>query len=127
MGYTVFWNQLPFSDFTYENLLKLAPKVVRCSIEVTEWGFILRQSKEESACIERRPTQMTYVKTNRLPYTKDLMKVLILMVEYGAAENLGHDDTNMEPFLAALNEVHAIHKLVSYDMQKGYFIDKQYT
>jgi hypothetical protein len=55
------------------------------------------------------------------------MKVLILMVEYGAAENLGHDDTNMEPFLAALNEVHAIHKLVSYDMQKGYFIDKQYT
>jgi hypothetical protein len=121
MGYTVQWHQLPFSDFTYNNVLKLIPKVIQSNFIITEWGFIIGESDDDSSCIERKPTQMTYTKTNRLPYTKDFMKALILMVEFGAAKHLNHDDTNMSIYLNALEEVNAIHPLVSYEQQKTYF------
>jgi len=52
------------------------------------------------------------------------MKALILMVEFGAAKNLDHDDTDMSMFLNALDEVHSIHPLVSYEEQKMFFLEK---
>jgi hypothetical protein len=88
---------------------------------ITEWGFVIGDS-DDSSCIERIPTQMTFTKTNRLPYTKDFMKVLILMVEFGAAQHLHHDDSDMSMYLNTLEEVHAIHPLVSYEQQKAYFL-----
>jgi len=121
MGYMVHWEQLRFSDFTWSNLLKLVPKVVKCHFTQTTWGFVLSSSDDDSACIERYPTQITGQKTNRLPITKDLMKTLILMVEFGAAKGLDHDDSDMSMFLNALDEVHAIHPLVSYEEQKAWF------
>jgi|UniRef100_A0A6C0EPC3 hypothetical protein len=123
MGYTVSWQQLPFSDFTYNNILKLIPKVIQSKFETTEWGFIIGETVDDSSCIERNPTQMTFTKTNRLPYTKDFMKALILMVEFGAAKNLIHDDSDMSIYLNALEEVHAIHPIASYEQQKTYFKD----
>jgi hypothetical protein len=50
------------------------------------------------------------------------MKALILMVEFGAAQNLGHDDHIMTLYLEALDEVHTKYPLVSYDLQKAYFM-----
>jgi len=120
MGYTVHWEQLPFSDFTYNNILKLIPKVIQSKLTITTWGFIIGES-DDSSCIERNPTNMTFTKTNRLPYTKDFMKALILMVEFGAAMNLNHDDSDMSIYLNALEEVNAIHPLISYEQQKTYF------
>jgi hypothetical protein len=121
MGYMVHWEQLRFSDFTWSNVLKLVPKVVNCHFIQTTWGFVLSSSDDDSVCIERYPTQMTGSKTNRLPITKDLMKTLILMVEFGAAKGLDHDDKDMSMFLNALDEVHTIHPLMSYEEQKKYF------
>ena len=121
MGYTVDWEQLPFSEFTYNNILKLIPKVIQSKFVITGWGFIIGQSDDNSSCIERNPTQMTFTKTNRNIYTKDFMKALILMVEFGAAKNLNHDDYDMSIYLNALEEVHAIHPLISYEQQKTYF------
>jgi hypothetical protein len=121
MGYTVDWQQLPFTDFTYNNILKLIPKVIQSKFVITGWGFIIGESDDDSSCIERNPTQMTFTKTNRLPYTKDCMKALIPMVEFGAAKNLNHDDSDMSIYLNALEEVHAIHPLISYEQQKTYF------
>ena len=122
MGYMVHWEQLHFSDFTWSNLLKLVPKVANCEFTQTTWGFVLSEDEDSSVYIERYPTQITGQKTNRLPITKDLMKTLILMVEFGAAQALDHDDSDMSMFLNALEEVHAIHPLVSYEEQKAYFI-----
>jgi hypothetical protein len=122
MGYTVHWEQLPFSDFTWSTILTLVPKVIDCSLIITTWGLVLSESEDDTCCIERVPTQMTYSKTNRLPFTKDLMKTLILMVEYGAAQQLNHDDDDMSMYLNALEEVNQIHPLVSYEMQKTYFL-----
>ena len=102
MGYTVTWEQLSFSDFTYNNILELVPKVIQSNFVITEWGFIIGDSNDDSSCIERNPTQMTFTKTNRYPYTKDFMKALILMVEFGAAKNLNHDDSDMSIYLNAL-------------------------
>lgn len=123
MGYTVHWEQLPFTDFTWNNLLKLVPKVIHSDFKITEWGFVINDIVQEiGSCIERYPTQITGTKTNRLPYTRDFMKTLMLMVEFGAAKNLDHDDTDMSMFLNALEELHAIHPLVSYEQQKEYFL-----
>jgi len=121
MGYTVTWEQLSFSDFTYNNILKLIPKVTQSNFVITEWGFIIGDSDDDSSCIERNPTQMTFTTTNRQPYTKDFMKALILMVEFGAAKNLNHDDSDMSIYLNALEEVQTIHPLISYEQQKTYF------
>ena len=121
MGYTVHWEQLPFSDFTYNNILKLIPKVINSKFVITDWGFMIIESEHEYSFIERNPIQMTFTKTNRLAYTKDFMKALILMVEYGAAKNLNHDDSDMSIYLNALEEVNAIHPLISYEEQKTYF------
>ena len=122
MGYVVHWEQLSFSDFTYSTILKLVPKVVKCTFIQTDWGFVIGEDDNNSACIERYPTQITGSKTNRMPFTKDLMKALILMVEYGAARNLDHDDSDMSIYLNALEEVHVIHPLMSYEQQKQYFL-----
>lgn len=125
MGYTVYWEQLSFSDFTYNNILKLIPKVIQSKCVITDWGFVIGESDDESSCIERNPMQMTFTKTQRLPYTKDFMKALILMVEFGAAKDLNHDDYDMSIYLDALEEVHAIHPLISYEQQKTYFNGKK--
>ena len=45
------------------------------------------------------------------------------MVEFGAAKNLNHDDSDMSMYLNALEEVHEIHPLISYEEQKTYFKD----
>ena len=122
MGYTVHWEQRPFSDFTWSNLLKLVPKVIACKFTRTTWGFVLTEDDDSSVYIEQNPSQITAQKTNRLPITKDLMKTLILMVEFGAAQELNHDDNDMSMFLNALDEVNSIHPLVSYEEQKAYFL-----
>lgn len=121
MGYTVSWEQLPFSDYSYNNVLILLPKVIKSQCKVKPWGIVIGPTDDSCSCVERYPTMMTFSKTNRDPYTKDFMKLLILMVEYGAAQNLRHDDTDMTIYLEALEEVHTVHQLGSYYMQKTYF------
>lgn len=121
MGYTVSWSQRPFTKYTYSNIIQLIPKVIDSKLRTYDWGFSVGPSVDECIAIEKDPTNMTFVKTNRDPYTKDVMKTLILMVEFGAAEDLCHDDDHMTLYLDALDEVHSKYPLVSYDAQKEYF------
>ena len=127
MGYTVGWEQLPFSAYTYNNVITLVPTLIdpNTPFKVTSWGFVIGPSIDDCTAIERVPTQMTFSKTNRMPYTKDVMKALIVMVEFGAAHNLVHDDISNAAYIEALEEVHAQHPLLSYDQQKAYFISSQ--
>jgi len=124
MGYTVFWEQLPFTPYTYNNVIETVPTVVKTKFRLMDWGFCVGDTVDDCVAIQRIPTELTFVKTNRLPYTSDVMKVLMLMVEYGAAVELGHDDADMKLWLTALVELNAIKPLASYDMQKQYFLDK---
>ena len=121
MGYTISWEQLPFSDVTYSNVCKIIPTLVKVKFRLEHWGFVIGDNDDQCFCIERYPTQMTFCKTNRDPYTKDAMMALILMVEYGAAKDLSHDDIDMTWYLEALETVHKAKPLASYEMQKAYF------
>ena len=121
MGYTISWEQLPFSDVTYSNVCKIIPTLVKVKFRLEHWGFVIGDNDDQCFCIERYPTQMTFCKTNRDPYTKDAMMALIVMFEYGAAKDLQHDDIDMTWYLDALETVHAVKPLASYEMQKAYF------
>ena len=123
MGYTVSWHQLQFSEFTYQSVLRLIRKMIHPSTTMwpQEGGFAIGASQYDRASIQRNHPYIGFVKTNRLPYTKEFMKALILMVEFGAAEDLRHDDSDQTLFLEALDEVNAVHALASYEQQKAYF------
>jgi hypothetical protein len=99
----------------------VVPVVIDCKFRLDDRGFIVGDNDDECLVIEFVPTQPTGVKTDRLPYTKDVMKTLIVMVEFGAALDLAHDDRDMAAFLVALEEVHAVRPLGSYRVQKMYF------
>ena len=125
MGYVVDWRQHMFTKFSYGNVIKLVQKVIGVKFELESWGFVVGDSVDECVAIQYNQTELTFVKTCRLPYTKDVMKTLIAMVEYGAASELSHDDLNdMTMYFEALEEVHAVQPLASYEMQKAYFMSK---
>lgn len=89
-------------------------------MRIESWGFVIG---EEDDCVAfSRRDGTPWEKTNRLPYTKEAMKALIIMVEYGVTRNLDHDDADMTWYLEALEFVHAKHPLASYEHQKEYFI-----
>jgi len=131
MGYTISWEPLHFTDFTYKTIISLLPTILHTTtmLKVESWGFVLTDSESEyseydSIAFSRDGNQQSpWEKTNRHPYTKEAMKALILMVEYGVTQNLDHDDTNMTWYLEALEEVHAKYTLVSYQQQKKYFVE----
>jgi hypothetical protein len=130
MGYTVSWEPLRFTNFTYQNVISTIPKVLSPGIKFTEDenGFTIGVNDNDCVYFARTVTEEAsamscWAKTNRLPYTKDVMKAMILMVEYGVTENLSHDDTDMSWFLEALEDVDAKHSLTSYKWQKMYFTE----
>jgi len=129
MGYTIGWTQYAFTDYTYKNVTSLVPRVIVAptTFRLETWGFVVGIDDDNSLCVERVPTMMTFSKTNRMPYTKDAMKALILMVEFGVAAELVHDDSDMTWYLTALDEVHAVVPLASYEMQKAYFLSRHYV
>lgn len=125
MGYTIHWTQRHFTNFNYAAVVAVVPTVIDCKFRLDARGFVVGDNDDECLVIERVPTQPTGVKTDRLPYTKDVMKTLIVMVEFGSALDLAHDDTDMAAFLVALEEVHAVRPLGSYRVQKMYFEGRQ--
>lgn len=124
MGYTVSWEQIIFSKYTYSNVISVIAKVINPEIKFRceGWGFIIGNDDDNCACITKDKSIINWVKTNRAPYTKEFMKALIIMVEYGAAINLDHDESDMTIYLEALDEVNDKHPLESYKLQKEYFI-----
>ena len=125
MGYTISWEPLRFTHFTYRTVLSLLPKILHAdtTLRIEDWGFVIGESDDDCVPFVRNGEQVPWAKTNRLPYTKEVMKALILMVEYGVTSTLDHDDDDMTWFLDALDEVHSIHFLESYEEQKACFLN----
>lgn len=120
MASTVTWEQLAFSDYTWSSVLKLVPKVVTCKFIPTKWDFILKEGVD-SIRVERYPPQYVYTMTYSDPFLTNLIKTLILMVEFGAAKILKPDNKDISIYLDALDEVQNICQLASYEEQKAYF------
>jgi hypothetical protein len=127
MEYRLSWNRLRFTEYTYKTILAILPKVLSpdTTLLVAPQGFLIGPTNDETQRVvfNRNGIQDSWILMNRAPYTKDVMKALILMVEYGITEDLDHSDRKMTRYLEALDEVHAKHPLMSYEMQKAYFLD----
>lgn len=115
--YTIHWTQKAFSEFVYNTFLALIPSILNpdTTFERTPWGFTL--GGERGIYIERRPS-LAYATT--YSYLPDLLKVLVLMTEFGGASNITYNMDSSE-FLKAVEEVHKIHPLLTYLQQKRYF------
>jgi hypothetical protein len=127
MGYTISWEPLRFTDFTYETVLSVVRRVISARLRVEHCGFLIGDDDDSCVAFARDGIQTPWEKTNRMPYTKEAMKALIVMVEYGVTENLDHDDSDMAWYLEALDAVHAKHPLVSYEQQRQYFVNLETT
>jgi len=125
MGYTLSWTPLRFSDFTYQGIVSLLPKVISpdCKLTVDANGFTIGDDEDNSVYFPKDAPRFCWEKTNRLPYGREAMKALILMAEYGVTTGLDHDDSDMTWYLEALEAVHAVWPLVSYESQKKYFVE----
>jgi len=122
MGYTVRWKPAIFTDITYHNVTTVLSEVLdkATQLAVHDWGFTIGNDYD-MVSISRINDQMAFCKTNRAPYTKDVMKAVILMVEYGAAVTLEHDESDTALWLLALDELQEAWPLVSYGILKKYF------
>ena len=122
MGYTVQWEPLHWTDFTYRTVVAALPTILKGPFRVESWGISIGPDVNACTPFLRSGFEVCWDKTNRLPYTKDVMRALILMVEYGVTSGLNHDDRDMTWFLEALEDVHAVRPLASYEQQKEYFL-----
>ena len=122
MGYTVQWEPLHWTDFTYQGILSLLPKILQGPYRVESWGISIGPDKNNCTPFLRSGEGCCWDKTNRLPYTKDVMRALILMVEHGVTSGLNHDDADMSWYLEALEAVHSVRPLATYQQQKEYFL-----
>jgi hypothetical protein len=113
--YTIYWNQEVLPHYMYNTFLSLLPPILnpKTEFEITPWGFTL--GGERGVYVEHRKT-LAYTKVYDVHLT-DLFKVLILMVEFGAASKLMYDAPASE-FLLALEQVNTIYPLSSYEKQK---------
>ena len=114
--YTIYWNQEVLPQYMYNTFLSLLPPLLNpeTEFEITPWGFTL--GGERGVYFERRPG-LSYATTYDT-YLADVFKVLILMVEFGAASKLLYDAPASE-FLLALEQVNSIYPLSSYEKQKS--------
>ena len=124
MGYSIRWTPGVFTDVTYDNVTSVLSELIdpgnRLTVET--WAFTIGSGPESEAVIARYSEgSHSFCKTDRAPYTKDVMKALILMVEFGAAMQLDHSDEDMSEWLTVLEFVQVLWPLVSYGHQKTYF------
>ena len=132
MGYSIHWIPGVFTDVTYDSVTSVLSELIDPGnrLTVEPWGFTIglepesesESESEDSVSIMRdQKGSHSFCKTDRAPYTKDVMKALILMVEFGAAIQLDHSDEDMTEWLTVLEFVQVLWPLVSYGHQKTYF------
>lgn len=109
--HTIHWKQILVSEFIYNTFLSLIPSLLNpeTPFERTPWGFTL--GGERGVYIERRAC-LAYATAGQ-PYVRDLLKVIILMAEFGMASNISYDGIDSE-YAVALEEVHRMYPLSSY-------------
>ena len=127
MGYTISWHPMRFTDFTYQSVIDAVKRVLSpgFSLRQENWGFIISDDEDSNDRIPflRNSYQPPWEKTNRHPYTKEAMKALIIMVEFGVTVELDHDDNDMSWYLDALDAVQVTYPMESYERQKQYFME----
>jgi hypothetical protein len=124
MGYTIYWKLNKYDEAAFERAVEIIRVVIdyRHKIDRQEWGICF-DAGHENFCMHRHPRD-TYgdcATRRRFPYTADVMKAVIVMVECGMASEPTHDDEDNSLWLSSLKEVRDIVEMKTYAAQKAYF------
>ena len=122
MEYTITWEPLQITEYSYASVLRLLPKVLSSGtiIKVEEWGFTITNSSSELLSFNRAglQKQKPWFKTSSLLFIKEVIKALLLMVEYGVVQKLDFEGITRSTYLEMLEVVNRVHPLTSYSQQK---------
>jgi len=123
MTFTVYWEANSVSEDVFTNFITMVRGVVRPSVDVevmpSTLAFNPPEDRGETFYVSRLDNGFNSCKTYKEPYTIDVLRCLILMVEHGMAFNIRADDDI--GYLTELNHVHAVYPLQTYNDQKNYF------
>jgi hypothetical protein len=127
MEYTIIWEPLQITEYSYASVVRLLPKVLSSStiIKVEHWGFTITNSSCELFYFNRGglQKQKPWFKTSSVLFIREVIKALLLLVEYGVVQKLDSEGITRSKYLEILEEVNSVHPLTSYVEQKNYFID----
>jgi hypothetical protein len=131
MGFTVYWARQPVMHEVFNRFKTLLPDMLEHSTvqeTVSEVILVPTSDEEQPERFWTRESSATeaFAKTSRTPYTTDVMRACILMVELGMAplSSLSNDDREAFPWLIELEAVNRYLPLHTYKEQADYFTKK---
>jgi hypothetical protein len=134
MGFTIYWSRQPVLNHVFQRFKTILPDLLEYStLQDTVSEVILVPTNDETQS-ERfwtrdSSTGFAFAKTSRTPYTTDVMRACILMVELNMAslDSLWNDDEEEFSWTTQLEAVNRHFPLKSYDEQARYFVKKELT
>jgi hypothetical protein len=132
MEFTVYYSRQPVLNHVFERFKTLLPDILEHStVQSTVSEVVLIPNDDNCSPAERFWTReslsgFAFVKTNRTPYTIDVMRACILMVELKMATltSLSNDYEGEFSWLPELEAVNRYFPLQSYEEQARYFLKK---
>lgn len=90
-------------------------------VEVTDSAVAFNppEDRGETFYVSKDDAGFHFCKTSREPYTADVLRALVIMVELGMADNVRADDDL--GYMKELEYVHSILTLQTLESQKTYF------
>lgn len=134
MGFTVYWSRQPVLNQVFERFKTILPDLLEYSTVQSSVSEVVLVPTNEAdvAATERFWTRDSsykeaFAKTSRSPYTTDVMRACILMVELNMSplESLSNDDEAGFSWLEQLDAVNRHFPLQSYEKQANFFLKKE--
>ena len=123
MGFTVYWESKPVSEKVLATFATTLKRVVRPGtlVEVTESAVAFNppEDRGETFYVSKDDEGFHFCKTSREPYTADVLRALVIMVEIGMAQDVRADDDL--GYMKELDYVNSIVTLQTLESQKAYF------
>lgn len=134
MGFTVYWSRQPVLNQVFQRFKTLLPDMLEHSTVQDSVSEVILVPTDSNSTTERFWTRESsyreaFAKTSREPYTTDVMRACILMVELDMAplESLSNDDEAVFSWLTQLEAVNHHFPLQSYDRQARHFLKKGFS
>lgn len=136
MGFTVYWSRQPVMNAVFERFKTLLPDMLEHStVQPTVSEVVLIPTEDKNISPTERfwtresSSGFAFVKTSRTPYTTDVMRACILMVELDMAylDGLSNNDEEVFSWLTELEAVNRHYPLESYERQARHFLKKVLT
>jgi hypothetical protein len=101
MGFTIYWHSTPVDTATWKtfsNFIKtmVGPNDILAEYDTTSVLLEAVKGPAETFFVAQAHSGYHFCKTNRIiPFTREVMKTVIMMKEFGLAEDINSDDNAM--------------------------------